>query len=540
MVDPVDIFLGSKLLFSQDKFIFAPEKHLIGLGAYGSGKTRSLVHRSLFLSVTVPNNEGLIGRAFATELETTTEAQFFEYCHPNLIDNFHKKQKRVTIRTIGAKVSTIWFRHIIEPNPTKQHLTGLNLGWFALDQIEDCARRHWDNLHGRLRRENVKRHYGFGVANPKGHDWIYKMMLKPAIDRRRVKTHIVPGVNRPAKVMLYRATNDHLCVKTETEENVLMMDDPYLVREYIRNLREHNSPEWVARYVDGSTDEWSGRIYKEFNAQSVHVITPFKIPDEWPCIVTMDAGGDAPWAILVLRQDPQSGDVFVTNEFYEATTLLSKIAAWIKNRDYSGIPHWQDAEYICDPENKQVIFEFQDVHRLNVFPAQKGPKLPGIHRVSGYMHRIPGRIKRIPDQLAKHPLADAGDILIADAPYLWVFNRCTNTITEHEEWCWDYDQRTNESKNRPVDKNDHTCDALLYGLRNLPPIEEVIKNDPQMEAMKKSDYFSYKEVLRVAQEKSWAADIDSSNIRGVGEAYLTEVGSDDEVYRRSERESIEY
>jgi len=148
MVDPVDVFLGSKLLFSQDKYIFATEKHLIGLGAYGSGKTRGLVHRALFLSVTVPNNEGLIGRAFATELETTTEAQFFEYCHPSLIDNFHKKKKKLTIRTTGAKVSTIWFRHIIEPNPTKQHLTGLNLGWFALDQIEHMNRQ--GRLAGRL------------------------------------------------------------------------------------------------------------------------------------------------------------------------------------------------------------------------------------------------------------------------------------------------------------------------------------------------------------------------------------------------------
>jgi len=469
----LDTFLSTKHLFSQDKSVFAQEKHLMLLGAYGSGKTRSSVERGVWLSLGSPNNEGLLGRAHATELETTTQAQFFEYINPNLIDTFNKKLNKVTTRPLwnGAKPSTIWFRHIIEPNPTRDHLSGLNLGWFGIDQAEDVAYSHWNKLHGRLRRKHVKRHYGFGSANPKGHNWIYKMFMLPARLKNRVERHTVPGITRDAIVELYRASPDHLLVKSETEENIHNPPD------YIGNLRRNNPPEWVARFVDGSTDEWSGRIYKEFSARSIHVIDPFDVPKHWPCIVAMDAGGDAPWAILVLRQDPHSGDVFLTNEFYEAGTLLAVIANWIKNSDYSGIPHWQDAEFVCDPENKQVILEFQSVHDIHVMAAMKGPKLPGIYRVSGYLHRQKGRVRTIPNQTPKHPgMEQRGDIVVTDAPYLWFFNRCPNAIREHEEWCWDYDVRTHESKEVPVDKEDHACliiGTMISTVEGCKPVEQI-------------------------------------------------------------------
>lgn len=501
--DALDKFLDANLLYSQDAFVFSDHKHLMGLGAVGSGKSLALCRRAMVLSLIHPGNEGMIGRAYGPELETTTMAQFFEYCDPDLIDNFQKKDRRLRLRTIGKKKSEILFRHIIEPNPTRKHLSSANWGWFAIDQAEDTEPHHWQDLMGRLRRPDVGKQTGCGVANPKGHDWIWQRWIKPAEDKGKIDIHMVPGKGRPAKVELYYPAADHLCVKTESAENTFLPDG------YIENLIEHNTDEWVQRYVMGSTDEWSGRIYKEFSARSPHVIDPFEIPRDWDTIVAMDAGGVDPWAVVVLRVDPVRGDVILTNEFYEQTTLLRTIADWIKNPQHSGIPDWQRATYVQDPENAQTVFEFNDVHDLPVNAAQRGgaTKKPGIYRVSGYMHRIKGRERTFPGQGAKHPGSeDPGTIY--DAPYFWVFNTCPNTINDLEEYHWDYDQRSHKSKEEPVKDGFHLCDAVRYGFQEVPSVQEAIEGDDEyqekLQKMREHDFFSFQAQLNAQRVRSTA------------------------------------
>ena len=521
MAEDVSQFLDSNLLLSQDSFIYSRFKHTMGLGAVGSGKSRSLCQKVLWLSVLHPGNEGMLGRAYGPELESTTQAQFFEYCDPDLIDSYNKKDRRLVLRSSGKLKSTVLFSHIIDPSPTRKHHSSANWGWFGIDQAEDVDAHHWNDLQSRLRRPDVGKQIGCGVANPKGHDWIWKKWLKPAIDKGSFEIKMVPGKTKSARVEFYTAASEHLCVKTESEENTWLPDG------YIENMREHNPPEWVARYVDGSTDEWSGRIYKEFSAQSVHVIDPFDIPKDWPVIVSMDAGGVDPWGITVLRIDPRRGDVFVTNEFYESTTLLKTIADWIKNPQHSGVPEWKEASYVQDPENAQTIYEFNSVHDMNVAPAFRGKKKPGIYRISGYMHRIKGRTRTLPNQGSKHPGSEeVGTVTIYDAPYFWVFNTCPNTIHDLEEYPWDMDKRTNESKEEPVEKGFHLCDALRYGFMEVPAVEELIEQDDELQHMKEHDFYSW----RIQRAAAQARDDHAGGARGPNrqpsesEAWIEEVG----------------
>lgn len=476
---------------SQLAFRQATAREVAFLGGRGCGKTEILCEKAIELSWLFPDNEGLIGRYRETELESTTKRQFFEVCPSDLIVDVLKGDNAVKLRTVDPdKTSLIWFRHIAEQIPGKDHLKSMNLAWFALDQAEECEEGRWDDLMGGLRRKSMPYRQGFAIANPNAHNWMWRKWIYPAEQQRRVETVMVPGKIAGEMTMVpslrYRASDACFAVVAQSAENLALPDD------YVAGLIAGRPPNWVSRYVYSSFDVWSGKIYPEYSETSIHNIDAFPIPPHWPTIVPIDVGGDAPWAILILRVEPETGDIFVTNEFYERTVLLREIADWIKNR--AGMV-WQQARFICDPENKQVIFEFADQHKIFCEAARKGPKIPGILHVADYLHPHPGRVKSIPMQHL--PDGRVGTLIVKDAPRLWVFKNCTNFRREHDNWRWRRDLRTNDSTNQPEDRDDHCADSLIYGLRVRPAMGALLAPDADMEKLKQVDPDSYKEALFV-------------------------------------------
>jgi len=500
-----DEYLHSYSTDSQAEFEYSTHFQTMMAGGVGGGKTHSLIKRAMWLSFYVPNNEGLIGRYTASELETSTKRQFFEEVPPSMILEINKGEDYVTVLSGDkAKPSRIWFRHIHEPKPDKKHLSGMNLGFLAGDQIEDWEEERWNDLMARFRRGNVRRPYMFGVMNPKGHNWCWKRWIKPVEHAAQIV--MVPSVTGGLKESRrYHAGPGLYAIVVTTEENFhngFCADHETTVlgceacriaaSNYVNNMRLHNPPQWVARMVDSNFDNWTGKIYPEYNEESVHNIDPFPIPLAWPTIVSIDTGGDAPWAIVVLRQDPV-GDLFQTHEFYEPTVLISKVAKWIKDPEQSGIRDVRGGHFIMDPENKSAMLELAQ-HGIYCDAARKDNKVASIYHTAGYMHCEPGRVKALPMQRQND--GTYGAKAIENAPRWWVFRTCYNTRREHANWQWmPPDPRTGESPNRPEDKADHTCDATLYALRVMPPIKDLPTLDPQLEALRKVDQASYHEAL---------------------------------------------
>jgi hypothetical protein len=482
--------INRKKFPSQLAFRYSTAREVAFIGGVGCGKSEALCEKAIELSWLFPDNEGLIGRYRDSELESTTKRQFFETCPPDMIAEVLRGDNAVRIRTIDPeRTSLIWFRHIAEQVPGKDHLKSMNLAWFAIDQAEECEAGRWDDLMGRLRRRSMPYHQGFAIANPDGRNWMWKKWIYPAQQRGAVETVMVPGriggEMTTVPSVRYQANEDCFAVVAHSAENLALPED------YVLSLMRGRSPEWVARYVQSSFDPWVGRIYSEYSEISVHNIDPFPIPPHWPAIVPIDVGGDSPWAVLVHRVEPDTGDVYVTNEFYERTVLLREVATWIKTR--SGIPNWMAARYICDPENKQVIFDLAAEHQIFCEAARKGPKVPGILHVADYLHRYPGRLKIIPQQ--QLPDGRVGPLLVKDAPRLWVFKNCAHWRREHADWRWKRNVRTNEATDVPEDKDDHTCDCEIYGMRVRPALRELVAADPNLDQLKTVDLDSYREAV---------------------------------------------
>lgn len=455
-----------KLLPSQQRFIFAPEVYSCLDGGWGSGKSRALCVKSLVLSAAIPGNVGLIGRLNATDLEDSTMQVFWEVCPPSWIHKYNKTKRIVTFRN----GSMILFRHIADPNPKKKHITSMNLGFFAVDQAEEIDIEHWNTLTGRLRLPRAPKRFGFLAANPNGKDWIYKMFFQPG----------VPIILSPFSTAYAKGDRVGIAVKSleNTKANGGFVDDDFFER-----LRNDMPAEWVARFLDCSFEDFSGKIYKEFSLDSIHIIEAFRIPKEWDTIVPIDVGGDVPWGIPILRVDPY-GNIIQTDEFYRPTVTSSTVAHFIKQNS-----QWQAQNFtpIIDPENKVAMIELQQDHDIHCRPAIKAVR-PGIIQTGGYLHINPTH-KLPPWYETYQPKDKFEKFKDHGSPKYFVFRACKNTIHELDEYAWDP-----KRPGHPIKKNDHLADAIRYACMFRPSPSDVREEEsPQLAQLRVDDPLSYNE-----------------------------------------------
>ncbi|MEA3506807.1 MAG: phage terminase large subunit, partial [Elusimicrobiota bacterium] len=120
--------------------------------------------------------------------------------------------------------SRIMFRHIEELN----NIQNINLGWFLIEQMSELETdEEFFTLWGRLRRKNVGKTSGGGVANTKGHNWVYKLWKLGNLERSELS-------------------------EATTFDNKENLDEEFI--ETIEQLKEHK-PKLYKRLVMNSWDE---------------------------------------------------------------------------------------------------------------------------------------------------------------------------------------------------------------------------------------------------------------------------------------------
>lgn len=79
------------------------------------------------------------------------------------------------------------------------------------------------------------------------------------------------------------------------------------------------------------------------------------------------------------------------------------------------------------------------------------------------------------------------------------------------------------------------CDALIYLLRILPPVEELPKLDPAIEALRRTDPLSYE-----ATKQIQAGRVGRSFSQTGGEAWSINTGEIDKIYRDIDLSRLEW
>lgn len=476
-----------KLLPSQRLFIFHAARFSALAGGTGSGKTRAAIIKALMLSSIFPGNAGIIGRFHGTTMSDSVIPLFFEVCPPSWIKT-HTGGMQTGANVTLRNGSMVMFRHIHDPKAglsAKTRRMGANLGWFFIDQLEELDAAHWNAMITRLRRplklrsdiaarlaskgidpESVNKHYGFGALNPNGHDWIYHTFF-PGF-----RKWDMGGTLGGKYYQLVVPNPDTVGIAVNSEEN-RKSKGGFVDDEYFDSMLEAYTPELRDRYIWCSFDDFSGKIYKDYQAgidneqfASVHNVEPFSIPSHWELIVGIDVGGAVPWAVSPCYVD-EYGSVVVAQGFHGKINSVSELAAWIKGN----LP-WNQrrTRFVIDPENKLAATELAE-YGIYALPAVKGQGsvVSGIARVQGYMKVRKGWA--LPSWYTDtQPRDVVGKFAREGSPRIFVFKTNREWRSEHDGYRWDENKR-----NEPKKQDDHACDATRYALQLCPEPSKLVR-----------------------------------------------------------------
>lgn len=439
----------------QLEFMHSQASEVMLSGAFGSGKSRALCMKGVWLSQYYPGNRGLIVRKHFNTLESSTLWTLLKekdglppVLPPELIINHHKTKHIIEIDTGHPKrPSYIFYAGLDDPAKLGSFA---ELGWIAIDEGTETEEADWMQLSGRLR-HNVPFHQLMTATNPDSPEhYLYKKFYT---------RDDVP-----------RNDQEYHCI----ESNSLM--NPWLPESYIKRLEKFTGI-YKDRYVLGKWVGFAGQIYDIWNPLE-HIIPPFKIPGDWPRFRGVDFGWVHPsvcqwWAMApkehvysdpdgTIRCIPEGGMVMY-REIYMTKTLQSDLADWIR-RETAGenivatVADW-DAEgretlnnegIVVSPAMKDVETGIQSAYsrmRLDYTYTRPTPRLLIFN--NALCHSPDGILVE-----TKKPFCTADEIPL--------YRRHHNVKATANP----------QQLEQPIKKNDHGCDTMRYVSMAVDNIEK--------------------------------------------------------------------
>jgi len=205
----------------------------------------------------------------------------------------------------------------------------------------------------------------------------------------------------------------------------------YVADERIDSMIAQWPEEVQATRIKGHFASFYGAVYKSYN-RATHVIKPFKIPDTWRRYRGFDFGFTNPFVCLWLAQDGDD-NWYVYREYYKAKTGIGEHISAVKrlSKDEQYVASW------ADPENAGDRAELRKAGIITK-PARKD--------ISKGIELVQSKLK----------------VKANGKPSLFIFNSCKHTCQELASYKYPEGTKSNNPKDIPLKKNDHTCDALRY------------------------------------------------------------------------------
>src|SRR3990167_9573993 len=350
----------------QWQMVFAPEEFLGWASAVRSGKSIAAALRGLRLSLWIPNNKGLVGRLYATDLEDTAQALFNEYAdQTGMVKDKNSKETilyccdKITGDVLPNKpTSNVRFRHL----DNVDHLKSQGFGWAWLEEASELPQKAFLRVADRLSHPAAEGQRSlFVTANAEGRNWIWKTFY----DSETILK--LPDASRLKRRSIHNKTTDN----------------PFLSQEYIDNLRSIYPAEWIQRYMDGSFDVFEGQIHKHFSPE-LHVLPSGVFdgrdepPREWDRMLAVDVGGAMDWGWEWGAVDPY-GNIVMYDEINEPGDDIDKFIPRAKQK-MEGLNF---RARVLDYENK-LASRLLAKHGIHMTNARKVEKMVSVLAVGMY------------------------------------------------------------------------------------------------------------------------------------------------------------
>lgn len=208
-----------ELLPKQAEFFLSEKRFTLFSGGFGAGKTLALILKALIEAWNYPGNYGLLGRLQYQELRDTLQAEFIDVIPKDWIRQYIKSEKKLVFQND----SVIIFRHL--DSVSKEEIKSLNLGFVAIDQVEDIPYETFLGLRGRLRR-----------LDKDGKPYPHKIMMTA----------------NPANTWLFREFKQNSDPENHLIESSTY-DNPHLPKSFISDLEKYPK-QWREQFMEGRWD----------------------------------------------------------------------------------------------------------------------------------------------------------------------------------------------------------------------------------------------------------------------------------------------
>lgn len=413
---------------------------LIGVfGGYGSAKSRASLQEVFIRALENPNGTGLLSAQTLQQLKRTTiKTLLGEVIPPPLIESYNKSDGEIKLVN-GFTFYTI-------PVDDEEKIRSINMGICHLEEASGIKESIYTQLLTRMRDPFVKNKAIFVCSNP-SLGWIKTIFVDN--EKRKDPRHPEHDQYNPY-------------ITTYIWETKL---NKYLPPDFIEITSKGRPQWWIDRFLNGSFQHADGQVYPEF---SKCIIDPkpivesgkdktdrFGIPLSWERVLGMDVGLRNPTAVVFGAIDPVEGELVIYNEYYKANTLVPEHAKNLKPLIDEIIPGRlrfmkvdPAARNKTDPINGKSIQGLFQEYGMFFTPANNAIEA-GILKVNSYIER--GKLK--------------------------IYYTCTNTVREHLGYKFpelDIDDDKNPDE-KPLKKDEHSCDALRYLCMALPDEPDMLK-----------------------------------------------------------------
>ena len=290
---------------SQLEFVNSKAPFVLGAGGMGSGKTVALVRRAILMSINSPffgnmdGNVGVIGRWKKLDFEKTTYLELMRWLPKEWIVKENKNDGVIEL----YNKSIIHVTHF----DSVEHILSYNVGWAAIDQLEQIPVEVFEELaFRRVRLKTLTRHDRYGnPINPQFDKHGNCISTDPDEIAAVLNYHTVFGVCNPKRCFLHDrfVRNEEYGLSSDPEVKKLYNPDfhsviipttenqMYLPTDFISRQKRTLSEREYKRFVGGMWDAFEGQVYEDFTESRNVRGTNFVPPPDWKFIVTIDHGG---------------------------------------------------------------------------------------------------------------------------------------------------------------------------------------------------------------------------------------------------------
>jgi hypothetical protein len=437
----------------QTAFLAAADREVLYGGAAGGGKSYAMLADPLRY-LPHPQFSGLLLRHTTEELrELIWKSQEL---YPKIYPGIKWSERKMQWEAPSG--GRLWMSYLDRDEDVLRY-QGLSFSWIGFDELTQWATPFaWNYMRSRLRSTAPDLPvYMRASTNPgnKGHSWVKKTFIDPSPAGKSFwATDTETG-----EVMTYpkghSKEGDPLFKRRFIPAK--LVDNPHLAQtgDYetmLLSLPEHQRKQ----LLDGNWDVAEGAAFSEFN-RAIHVVEPYAIPRDWVRFRACDYGYGSFSAVIWFAVAPDES-IVVYRELYVTKVLAEDLADMVLEMEDNEPIRYGVLDSSC--WHKRGDTGPSIAERM----IMKGCRWRPADRSAG--SRVAGK-NEVHRRLQIDPFTEA--------PRMTIFSGCTQLITDLPSLPLD---KTNVEDVDTKVKNDHTYDALRYGLMSRPRSSSIFDYNP--------------------------------------------------------------